>query len=92
MDAISKAGYEPSVDVALALDAASSELAGEDGYDFAREGKLYTPGDLITRYEALLEKYPIISLEDGLADSDWRGANGKGCRLAYCYFTSFRRN
>jgi enolase len=73
VDAITKAGYQPGKDVALALDIASSELAGEDGYDFAREGKLYTAGDLITRYEELISKYPIISLEDGLGESDWDG-------------------
>jgi enolase len=73
IDAINKAGYTPGKDVSLALDVAASELAGEDGYNFAREGKLYTAGDLITRYEELLNKYPIISLEDGLGESDWDG-------------------
>jgi enolase len=73
VEAIAEAGYKPGEDVALAIDVASSELAGEDGYNFAREGKLYATGDLITRYEELLDKYPIISLEDGLGESDWDG-------------------
>jgi enolase len=71
--AVSKAGYTLGKDVVLALDVASSELAGEDGYDFAREGKLYTTDQLIGRYEELAAKYPIASIEDGLAEYDWDG-------------------
>lgn len=72
-EAVAKAGYTLGEDVALALDVASSELATEDGYDFAREGQMYTTDQLISKYEALVEKYPLVSIEDGLAESDWQG-------------------
>jgi enolase len=72
-EAVSKAGYTLGEDVVLALDVAASELAGEDGYDFSREGKLYTTDQLITRYEELVAKYPLVSIEDGLAEDDWEG-------------------
>lgn len=71
--AIQKAGYEFGKDIVLALDVASSELATEDGYDFAREGKLYTTDQLIAKYEELATKYPLVSIEDGLAENDWDG-------------------
>jgi enolase len=72
-EAVSRAGYTLGQDVALALDVASSELAGEDGYDFAREGQLYTTDQLITKYEQLVQKYPLVSIEDGLSEDDWEG-------------------
>jgi len=72
-EAVAKSGYKLGEDVVLALDVASSELAGEDGYDFAREGKLYTTDELITRYEELVAKFPLASIEDGLAENDWEG-------------------
>lgn len=72
-EAVGRAGYELGDDVVLALDVAASELAGEDGYDFAREGKLYTADQLISRYEELTQKYPIVSIEDGLSEDDWDG-------------------
>jgi enolase len=72
-EAVTKAGYKLGEDVVLALDVASSELATEDGYDFAREGKLYTTDQLISKYEELAAKYPLVSVEDGLAENDWEG-------------------
>ena len=72
-EAVTKAGYKLGEDVALALDVASSELATEDGYDFAREGEVYTTDQLISKYEALVQKYPLVSIEDGLAENDWDG-------------------
>lgn len=72
-EAVGRAGYKLGEDVALALDVAASELAGEDGYNFAREGKLYTVGELIDKYAVLVEKYPLVSIEDGLAENDWAG-------------------
>ncbi|HEU4913784.1 MAG TPA: phosphopyruvate hydratase [Candidatus Saccharimonadales bacterium] len=71
--AVAKAGYKFGEDVSLALDVASSELAGEDGYDFAREGQMYTTDQLISKYEDLVEKFPLVSIEDGLAEDDWDG-------------------
>lgn len=74
VEAINKAGYKPGEEIAIALDVASSELVKDDGaYDFAREGKVYTTDRLIDRYEELITKYPIISLEDGLSENDWEG-------------------
>lgn len=72
-EAVNKAGYELGKDVVLVLDVAASELATEDGYDFAREGKLYSTNDLIGRYEELVNAYPIASIEDGLSEDDWDG-------------------
>ncbi|HUS26334.1 MAG TPA: phosphopyruvate hydratase [Nevskiaceae bacterium] len=72
-DAVAKAGYQLGKDVSLALDVASSELADEDGYNFAREGQRYTTDQLISKYEALVQKYPLVSIEDGLAENDWEG-------------------
>jgi enolase len=71
--AVEKAGYKFGEDVSLALDVASSELAGEDGYDFAREGQMYTTDALISKYEGLVQKYPLVSIEDGLSEDDWDG-------------------
>jgi enolase (EC 4.2.1.11) len=59
--------------VVLALDVASSELIDGDTYNFAREGARYTTDELIDKYAELAQKYPIVSIEDGLAESDWDG-------------------
>lgn len=72
-EAVEKAGYRLGEDVVLALDVAASELAGEDGYNFAREGTLYTVGELIDKYAELAKKFPLVSIEDGLAENDWDG-------------------
>lgn len=72
-EAVVKASYDFGKDVVLALDVAASELAGEDGYNFVREGKLYTTDQLISRYEELTNNYPIVSIEDGLSEHDWDG-------------------
>ena len=72
-EAVAKAGYELGEDVVLALDVASSELASEDGYDFAREGQFYTTDQLIGKYEDLAARYPLVSIEDGLSENDWDG-------------------
>ncbi|MET0779375.1 MAG: phosphopyruvate hydratase, partial [Candidatus Saccharimonadales bacterium] len=73
--AVSKAGYQLGKDVALALDVASSELVEGASYNFAREGVVYTTDELIARYAELATKYPLISVEDGLSESDWGGWN-----------------
>jgi enolase len=72
-EAVKRAGYVLGSDVALALDVASSELGDANGYDFAREGRKYTSDELIARYKELAEKYPIVSIEDGLGEADWNG-------------------
>ena len=75
VEAIKKAGYEPGKDVALAIDTAATELYDEkrDIYRLAGEGKEYTKVEMIDFYEKLVGKYPIISIEDGLAEEDWDG-------------------
>jgi enolase len=75
MEAITKAGYKPGKDVLLALDPASSEFydAKKKIYNLKGEGKKLTSEQMIEFYEALVKKYPVISIEDGLAEDDWDG-------------------
>ena len=74
MDAIEAAGYRPGDDVALALDIAASEFAEEGGrYRLRRENVVLNSEELVTRYESLVERYPIVSIEDGLGEDDWAG-------------------
>ncbi len=75
MTAIEKAGYEPGVDVMIALDPAATEFYDEKKkkYILAAEGKELTSEGMIDYYAGLCEKYPIISIEDGLAEDDWDG-------------------
>ena len=73
MEAIEKAGYVPGKDIFLALDVASSEMYENGKYNFKGEGKVYTSEELVNYYCDLVEKYPIISIEDGLSEDDWDG-------------------
>jgi len=74
MEAIVKAGYKPGQDVLLALDVASSELFKDGKYTLENETrKVKTPVELVDFYENLVNKYPIISIEDGMAENDWEG-------------------
>lgn len=73
LEAIEKAGYRPGEDIALALDAAASEFYRDGRYVLAGENKSLTADELIAFYEELIAAYPIISLEDGLAEEDWEG-------------------
>ena len=75
IEAIEKAGYKPGDDVVLALDVAASEIYDKESkkYKFAGEGKEFTVEKLVDFYEELVEKYPIISIEDGLDEEDWEG-------------------
>jgi len=73
-DAIEAAGYRPGDDVSLALDIAASEFAEEGGrYRLRRENVVLNSEELVTRYESLVERYPIVSIEDGLGEDDWAG-------------------
>ena len=72
MKAIEKAGYVPGEDVLLALDVASSELYKGDG-KYEIEGKLMSREELVEFYKQLVEKYPIVSIEDGMAENDIEG-------------------
>ena len=73
--AIKDAGYEPGKDFVLAMDAASSEWKGskKGEYKQPKSGKVFTSKELVDHWAALVEKYPIISIEDGLDEEDWEG-------------------
>lgn len=74
MEAIVKAGFKPGEDVLLALDVAASELFKNGKYTLENEAqKVKTSAELIDFYENLVNKYPIVSIEDGLAENDWDG-------------------
>jgi enolase len=73
MQAIERAGYRPAEDVLLALDSAASEFFQGGRYRFRAEGKERTPEEMIAFYESLLDRYPLCSIEDGLAEQDWEG-------------------
>lgn len=73
MQAIEKAGYKPGVDIAIALDVASSELVADGGYRLESEKRTLSSAELVAYYENLCSKYPIVSIEDGLSEDDWDG-------------------
>ena len=76
LEAIKAAGFEPGKDFMIAMDAASSEWKSEKGigyYKQPKSGKEFTSDELIAHWEALVDKYPIISIEDGLDEEDWEG-------------------
>ena len=71
--AVKHAGYEPGKDVAIALDPASSEFFEDGEYVLKRENKLLTPAEMVDYYENMVSNYPIVSIEDGMAEDDWEG-------------------
>jgi enolase len=73
MDAIESAGYKPGTDIGLALDCAASEFYKKGTYILGSENKKLTAEKLIDYYENLINNYPILSIEDGLAEQDWKG-------------------
>ena len=76
LEAIKKAGFEPGKDFMIAMDAAASEWKSEKGKGFyhqPKSGKDFTTDELIAHWESLVDKYPIISIEDGLDEEDWDG-------------------
>jgi enolase len=73
VEAIQRAGYAPGSQVAIALDPATTELYADGTYTLAREGRSLSAEDLIGFWGDWLERYPIVSLEDGLAEDDWDG-------------------
>lgn len=73
MKAIENAGYKPGEQIALALDAAASSFYEAGTYRLEGEGKKYEAPELVEWYASLVEKYPIVSIEDGLAEDDWDG-------------------
>jgi enolase len=73
MEAIEKAGYRPGEDVCLALDPASSEFYHDGKYVLEREGATLSSAEMVNFYASWVDKYPIISIEDGLFEDDWEG-------------------
>jgi enolase len=73
IEAIEKAGYVPGKDIFIALDPASSEFFEDGKYNLKGEGKVLTPAEMVDFYVDLVNKYPIISIEDGMAEEDWEG-------------------
>ncbi|MBE32610.1 phosphopyruvate hydratase [bacterium] len=74
IEAIEKAGYKPGDDISLALDVAATELYKEDGnYHFTGEGIVRSTEDMVSYYEDLIKTFPIVSIEDGLDETDWNG-------------------
>ena len=73
MTSIEKAGYRPGEDIYLALDPASTEFFKDGKYDLAGEGRVLESAEMAAYYAELVAKYPIISIEDGMAEDDWDG-------------------
>ncbi|MEO8162236.1 MAG: phosphopyruvate hydratase, partial [Ilumatobacteraceae bacterium] len=73
VDAIARAGYRPGEDIAIALDPAMSELYKDGKYHLVGENAVFSSEDLATWWVGLVNKYPIISIEDGMAEDDWSG-------------------
>ncbi|MEN8244493.1 MAG: phosphopyruvate hydratase [Thermodesulfobacteriota bacterium] len=81
ISAVKKAGYRPGVEIGIAMDAAASEFYKAGKYVLASEKKKLTAQQMIDYYEGLVDKYPIISIEDGLAEQDWKGWEAMTDRL-----------
>ena len=73
MEAIKRAGYEPGKDVCMGIDVAASEFFKDGKYELVGEGRSLTTDELIDFFEELVNKYPIISIEDPVDENDWEG-------------------
>lgn len=73
VDAIVKAGFKPGKDIAIALDPAMSEVYKDSRYHLAGENKVLTSDELVDWWSQLVARYPIVSIEDGMAENDWDG-------------------
>lgn len=73
VEAIEKAGYRPGDEIAIAMDPAASEFFVDGKYHLATEQRTLNSEEMVKYYEGLVKKYPIISIEDGLAEDDWEG-------------------
>ena len=81
MEAIIAAGYTPGTDIKIALDVAATELYQDGQYVLAREGQTLGSEQMVELYQSWLNKYPIVSIEDGLAEDDWQGWQSLTARL-----------
>ncbi len=73
LEAIDKAGYKPGEDLGIALDVAATELFKDGKYVLAGEGKTLSTDEMVAYYKDLVDKYPIISIEDALSEDEWDG-------------------
>ena len=73
MEAIAKAGYKAGKDIAIAIDSAASEFYKDGKYHLESEGKILSSSEMVEFYSDWTSKYPIVSIEDGLAENDWEG-------------------
>jgi enolase len=73
VEAIERAGYQPGTEIALALDTASTEFFENGAYNLAGEGKVFTSAEFAGYLAGLCDRYPIVSIEDGMAEDDWDG-------------------
>ncbi len=73
IEAIEKAGFTPGDDIAIALDAASTEFFRDGNYVLAGEGRTLSPAEMVGYLESLCSRYPIVSIEDGMSEEDWEG-------------------
>lgn len=73
MKAIKKAGYKAGHDIVLALDAAATEFCKKGKYHLSGEGKILTPDQMVSYWEDLCKRFPIVSIEDGMDENDWKG-------------------
>ncbi|MDQ2662503.1 MAG: phosphopyruvate hydratase [Candidatus Eremiobacteraeota bacterium] len=87
VEAIQRAGFEPGKDISIALDSAATEFYRDGKYYPLEKDKAYSAEDMVGLYAALIARYPVISIEDGLAEDDWAGwvqltkAIGSSCQL-----------
>ena len=73
LEAIQRAGYEPGRDIWIAMDPAASEIFEDGKYNLKKEGRILSSAEMVEFYASWVDKYPIISIEDGLAEDDWEG-------------------
>jgi enolase len=73
VSAIAAAGYKPGEDIAIAIDPATSEFYSNGSYRLAGEGRVLSSGEMVDYWEQLVDRYPIVMLEDGMAQDDWDG-------------------
>ncbi len=81
VEAIGAAGYEPGQDIALALDPAASEFFEEGHYVLKADGSRLTSAQMVDYWAGLVDRYPIVSIEDGMAEDDWEGFQAMTARL-----------
>ncbi len=82
VDAITAAGFKPGKDISIALDPAMSEVYKDARYNLAGENKIFTSDQLVDWWAKLVDRYPIVSIEDGMAENDWEGWSALSKKLA----------